>query len=181
MGCVYWFQKGNSHPITAVSILFLKILLVYSCFTTFVSFYCTGKWISHTYTYTLSFLDFLPIWVATEYWIEFPELYNKFSLVIYFIHGINSIYICQQLILPYPHPWCSYVCSAPLCLCLCFADKIIYAIFLDLIHSSFKEQRSWAQGGNRPLFLQRLVATFHYKFWDALVFFFYSSRSSIYF
>ena len=149
-----------------------------SCFTVFVSLYCTAKWISHTYTYTPSFLDFLPIWVTTEYWIEFPELYSRFSLVIYFIH---RIYICQQLILPFPRPRCSYVCSAPLCLSLCFGDKIIYAIFLDLIHSSFKGRRSWAQGGSRPLFLQRLAATFHYEFWDTLVFFFYSSRSSIYF
>ena len=31
------------------------------------------------------FLDFLPIQVTTEGWVEFPVLYGKFSLVIYFI------------------------------------------------------------------------------------------------
>ena len=136
---------------------------MYSCFTVFVGFYCTAKWISHTYTYTPSFLGFLPIWATTEYWIEFPELYSRFSLVIYFIHSIHRIYMSTTHP-PLPLPPVFYVCSAPLCLYLCFGDKIIYAIFLDLIHSSFKGQRSWAQGGSRPLFLQHLAATFHYEF-----------------
>ena len=39
------------------------------------------------------FLDFLPIWVTTEHCVEFPELHSRFSLVIYFIHGIDSVYM----------------------------------------------------------------------------------------
>ena len=27
----------------------------------------------------------------TEYWVEFPELYSRFSSVIYFIHGISRV------------------------------------------------------------------------------------------
>ena len=36
-----------------------------------ISFCCTAKWISYTHTY--------------EYWVEFPVLYSRFLLVIYFI------------------------------------------------------------------------------------------------
>ena len=31
--------------------------------------------------------------VTTENWVEFPVLYSRFSLVIYFIHGINGLQI----------------------------------------------------------------------------------------
>ena len=60
-----------------------------------VSLYCTAKWISYAYTYMPSFLDFLPIWVTTEHWVEFPDFYSRLSLVIYFTYSINS-YICQS-------------------------------------------------------------------------------------
>lgn len=40
-----------------------------------VSFFLnTAKWISYTYMYIPSFLDFLPIWVTTKHWVGFPEL-----------------------------------------------------------------------------------------------------------
>ena len=55
-----------------------------------VSFCYGTKWISYTFTYTPTFLDFLPIYVTTEPWVEFPGLYGRFSLVTYFIHSINS-------------------------------------------------------------------------------------------
>ena len=35
--------------------------------------------ISCTYTYIPSFLDFFPIWVITEHWVELPRLYSRFS------------------------------------------------------------------------------------------------------
>ena len=41
-----------------------------NCFQCCVSFCCTAKLISSTYI--PSFVDFLPIWVTTEHWIEFP-------------------------------------------------------------------------------------------------------------
>ena len=37
-----------------------------------------------------SFLDFVPIQVITGYRVQFPGLYNKFSLVIYVI-GIETL------------------------------------------------------------------------------------------
>ena len=46
-----------------------------------VSFCCTAKWISRTYTYISSCLDFLPIWVSTEHWVEFPVLSTRFTCV----------------------------------------------------------------------------------------------------
>ena len=49
-----------------------------------VCFHCTIKWIHYKYTQIPSFLDFLPIYVTTDHWVEFPGLYSRFSLVIYF-------------------------------------------------------------------------------------------------
>ena len=41
-----------------------------------ISFRCTAKWISYTYTYILLFLDSFPIKVITfEHWVKFPVLY----------------------------------------------------------------------------------------------------------
>ena len=48
------------------------------------------------------FLDFLPIKVTTEHWAELPQLYSRFSLVIYFIH--SSVDICQYQSPNSPHP-----------------------------------------------------------------------------
>ena len=67
----------------------------------FVSFCCTAKWISYSYIYFPSFMDFLPIWVTTEHLVEFPELYSRFLL--YFIHSIKSKSMsipASQFILP---------------------------------------------------------------------------------
>ena len=80
-----------------------------------VSFCCTAKWITYMYTYTPSFLDFLPIEVTKEHWVEFPVLYSQFSLVIYFIHSsvYMSIPISQFIPLPHSlviHMFVLYVC-----------------------------------------------------------------------
>ena len=53
-----------------------------------VSFFCTAKWINYMCTYILSFLRSpQSTEVTTERQIEFPMLYRRFSLVIYFIHS----------------------------------------------------------------------------------------------
>ena len=57
---------------TSWEALFSTIAALQGC----VNFSCTAKWISYTY---------MCIWVG------FSELYSRFSLVIYFIHGINSV------------------------------------------------------------------------------------------
>ena len=88
----------------------LKWLGMHTCTVVlqcWVSFYCKAKWTSYMYTHSPSFLDFLPIYVPTEHWVELPELYSLFSLVMYFIHGINSVYTSipvSRSILPAPYP-----------------------------------------------------------------------------
>ena len=58
---------------------------------------------------------------------EFPVLHSRFSLVICFIHGINSVQMSipvSRVILP-PFPtWYPCVCSLCLCLYFCFVNKI---------------------------------------------------------
>ena len=45
--------------------------------------------------YLPSCLDFLPIWVTTEYRVEFPVLHTWFLLAIYFLHKVNRISMYQ--------------------------------------------------------------------------------------
>ena len=61
-----------------------------------VSFYCIAKWISHKCTYPLP-VDFLP----TVQLSRVPcAVYNRFSLVIYCIHSINSVYVSFPMASP---------------------------------------------------------------------------------
>ena len=78
-------------PIAGPSFNFYWSLVDLQCC---ISFRCTAKWISYTYTYIHSFLDSFPIQVITEYWEEFPVLYSRSLLVIYFIY--SSVCICQS-------------------------------------------------------------------------------------
>ena len=87
---VRWFSFSKIN-------LYWSIFALQSC----VRFSCTAKWIICMYTYILSFLDFFPIQVTTEHWIEFPVLHSGFSLVINFIHSVYvSILISQFISLP---------------------------------------------------------------------------------
>ena len=70
------------------------------------------------YTYIPSFLDFLPIPVIIDHWVEFPVLHNRFLLVIYFIH--SSVYMWRRQWHPTPvllpgksHGWRSLVGCSP--------------------------------------------------------------------
>ena len=45
--------------------------------------------IIHLHIATL-FLDSIPIWVITEYWVEFLVLYSRFSLDSDFAHGESN-------------------------------------------------------------------------------------------
>ena len=53
-----------------------------------VSFYCTAKWIRDSYTNTYHFWIFFPF--RSPQSTEFPELYRRYSLVFYFIHSIKE-------------------------------------------------------------------------------------------
>ena len=49
--------------------------------------------------------------VTSEHWLEFPVIDSKFSLVIYFIHSINSVYMSTQFqyIPPFLPPLIVYI------------------------------------------------------------------------
>ena len=72
----------------------------------------------------------LPMQVSTEHWVEFPVLYRRFLLVIYFFL-INSVSVSTPIYQLIPSSLPLLVCSLRLCLYFCFANKIIYTIFLD--------------------------------------------------
>lgn len=50
---------------------------------------CPARWISYTGA------NILPLLVPIEHWVESPELYNRLSLVIYFVH--SSVYLSAHL------------------------------------------------------------------------------------
>ena len=68
-------------------------------------------------------LDYLPIWVTTEHWVEFPVLYSSFWVVICFI--LNSVYmsISFSKFIPPPLPPYPYIRFLRLCLYFCFANS----------------------------------------------------------
>ena len=85
-----------------------------------IGFCWAAHWIDSAYSCTPSFLDFLPMQVTTDPWVQFPELYRRFSLVSCFIH--NCVYmsapVSQHPNLPPWHP------CVP-CLCLCLSWNIL--------------------------------------------------------
>ena len=106
-----------------------------------VSLYCTAKMVRpYLYMYP-SLLDSLPL-TAPQCVKQRPQhlLFSRCSLVIYFMHSINSV--CANSSLPIPPSLTPskagdlYPYIYPLCLCLyfCFADKIVYTVFLDFTY-----------------------------------------------
>jgi len=86
-----------------------------------------------SFIYIYLFFNFLTIQVTTEHCVEFPVLYSRLALVIYFIQSINSVYMSIPIsqFIPFPPfpTWYSYLCSLHLCLYFCFVKKIIYTNF----------------------------------------------------
>ena len=106
--------------------LYCSIITLQCC----VSFCHAAKWIS--YTYTMSTLVWISFPLRSLQNFEFPVLYNRFSLLPYFIQ--SSVYMStpiSQFIPPLFPAWYSYTCTLQLCLYFCFANKFIYTIFLD--------------------------------------------------
>ena len=60
----------NQMPISLKKIFFWSIVDLQCC----VKFRCTAEWISYTYIHF--YLDYFPIQVITEYWVQFHVLYN---------------------------------------------------------------------------------------------------------
>ena len=122
------------HLILFLSFFFFSFLLEYGCFTELCQFLLiVSKSAVHIH---ISPLFGFPSHLShhKEHWVEFPVLYHRFSLVIYFICSSVYIYVNFNLPIhptpPYP-PSCPYICSLILCLYFCFANKIIHSIFLD--------------------------------------------------
>jgi len=64
--------------------------------------------------------------------IEFPVLYSRFSLVIYFLYNsVHMLIPISQITPPLFPPWFPCVCSLHLCLYFCFAISFICIFFLD--------------------------------------------------
>ena len=64
-----------------------------------------------------SFLDSFPIYVIAEYWVEFPVLYSRSLLVIYFIYSSVYMSIPISQFIPPPLPpsndeFVFYICES---------------------------------------------------------------------
>ena len=86
-------SRGNFLGSFLTVIIFLILILYWSIvdLQCCVSFRGTAKWFSYTYTYICSFSDSFSIEVITECWVEFPALYSRPLLGIYFIY--SSVYM----------------------------------------------------------------------------------------
>ena len=81
-----------------------------------ISFCCPAKWISHIISPL--FLDFLPIQVTTEHWVEFPVLSGRFSAVICAVYrsvvvAVTSADLVTKSCLTLATPW-TVALQAPL-------------------------------------------------------------------
>ena len=69
--------------------------------------------------------------ITTEHWVEFPVLCSRFSLVIYLIRSISSVYNINPNL---PVPLTPYPLGIHTSLCLglyfCFANRFIFVCFL---------------------------------------------------
>ena len=71
-------------------------VLEYSYLQYCASFRCIAEWLSYAYTCIHSLSDSFPIWVITEYWVEFPVLYGRSLLVICFIYRSCCCYLAAK-------------------------------------------------------------------------------------
>ena len=84
-------------PTSFFKINFYRSIVALQCF---VSFCCAAKWISYMCADILFILDFLPIQITTENWVQFPVLYTSFSLdkaYTFFKRSNDSIRNCKIL------------------------------------------------------------------------------------
>ena len=100
--CSFWFCFFLFHFPFFFKLIFIGVQLLYN--VVLVSTVQQSESAIRIHISPL-FSDFLPIQVTTEHSVEFPELYSRFSLVTYFIHSINNVYMSipiSQFIPPPP-------------------------------------------------------------------------------
>ena len=74
----------NNYYLLIILLRFLLQLIIIA-----LQCYVIEKWITYMYTHlSSSFNSGHP-----EHWVEFSELYSRFSLVLYFIHSVSGIYM----------------------------------------------------------------------------------------
>ena len=118
----------SCQPVDFLKLIFIGVQLLYNV----VSFCCTAKWVRYPFTYTP--LCWISFQLKPPRSIGQSSLFytTNYTLVIYFIHSINRVYISIPIsqFIPPPfhrgiHTFVFYICVFS-----CFADKIIYTIFL---------------------------------------------------
>jgi len=83
-------------------------------------------------TYSHSFLDSFPIQTITEFSVEFPVLYSRSLLVIYFVFGSEYKSVFQFISPPLNsdnNKFVFYIYN-----CLCFVEKFICTLILDFTY-----------------------------------------------
>ena len=122
-----WAVQRLCHKAISLLSLLLLLLLKYSWFTKCVTFFCTAEMIQ-LYIYMYSF----PLWLITGYWIQFPGLYSRTLLFIYFIY--SSLYLLTQT----PNsthpptttsPFGNHTFAFYVWVCFSFVEKFICVIF----------------------------------------------------
>ena len=110
-----WTEEPGKHGVhgvaegwTRLSDQHTHIVALHSC----DSLCCTAKYSMnqpyiHIYFLFFGFPSHLD---PTKHWVEFPVLYSRFLLVIYFICG-KCIYVNSSLPVHPPHFWCPYLFS----------------------------------------------------------------------
>ena len=92
-----WSQIDAYLKLGKLFIFILFIFNFYCCIVASqhcVAFCCTAKWVSYTHTYIYPLPFGLPSHLGHRRGlIEFAALYGRFSLVIYFVNSINSVYV----------------------------------------------------------------------------------------
>ena len=107
-----------------------------------ISVYCTAQLMNyiHMYTYTPSFWISFPL--VSPQSTEFPVLYSRFSIIFYFIHSINNVYIYVSIqvlqFIPFPR---SHLLS------ICLFSTSVFSISVST-HSSIL---AWKSHGQRNL------------------------------
>ena len=106
--------------------------LGFTCVSMLCQFLLCRK-VNQLFVYIPSFLDFLPIQVTTEHRVEFPVLYNRFSLVLYFKH--SRVYMSTPIskFIPPPCPPCVHTFVLYICVSIS-ALQISVPFFLDSIY-----------------------------------------------